>query len=79
MRLGAGRERKEDNIDPAVGVTVQAKVGDHVEKGDVLAKIHWNDAYARGIATPLITSAWEISESPVEAPQLIAERIGSQR
>ncbi|MFW2338491.1 MAG: thymidine phosphorylase [Acidimicrobiia bacterium] len=77
MRLGAGRERKEDTIDPAVGVTVEAKVGDRVNEGDVLGHIHWNDAYARGVATPLITSAWEISDSPVDAPALIVERIGS--
>ncbi len=77
MRLGAGRERKEDTIDPAVGVTVEAKVGDPVKEGDVLGHIHWNDAYARGVATPLITSAWEISDSPVDAPALIVERIGS--
>ena len=77
MRLGAGRERKEDTIDPAVGVTVEAKVGDQVDEGDVLGHIHWNDAYARGVATPLITSAWEISDSPVDAPSLIVERIGS--
>ena len=77
MRLGAGRERKEDTIDPAVGVTVEAKVGDQVKEGDVLGQIHWNDAYARGVATPLITSAWEISDSPVDAPALIVERIGS--
>lgn len=77
MRLGAGRERKEDTIDPAVGVTVEAKVGDPVKEGDVLGHIHWNDAYARGVATPLITSAWGISDSPVDAPTLIIERIGS--
>ena len=76
MRLGAGRERKEDDVDPAVGVTVEAKVGDRVEEGDVLGRIHWNDPYAYGIATPLITEAWEISEAPVESPPLILERIG---
>jgi len=37
MRLGAGRQRKEDAIDPAVGVVLEAKVGDFVEKGAPLA------------------------------------------
>lgn len=78
MRLGAGRERKEDNVDPGVGVTIEAKVGDRVEQGGVLGHIHWNDAYARGIATPLISAAWEISDSPTEPPPLIAERIGGK-
>ena len=76
MRLGAGREKKEDHVDPAVGVTVEAKVGDRVEKGDVLGHIHWNDAYTRGVATPLITAAWEISDHETVPPPLIAERIG---
>lgn len=76
MRLGAGRERKEDNVDPGVGVTIEAKVGDRVEQGDALGHIHWNDAYALGIATPLISAAWEIADSPTEPPPLVAERIG---
>lgn len=77
MRLGAGRERKEDDIDPGVGVTVLAKVGDRVAAGDTLARIHWNDPYARGVAGPLVTSAWEISPQPTEPPALIVERIES--
>lgn len=76
MRLGAGRERKEDDIDPAVGVTVEAKIGDRVEQGDVLGRIHWNDPYAYGVAAPLLADAWEISDAPVEPSPLILERIG---
>lgn len=77
MRLGAGRQRKEDDIDPAVGVTVEAKIGDRVEQGDVLGRIRWNDSYAYGVAAPLLTDAWEISDSPVPPSQLIIERIGA--
>ena len=40
MRLGAGRERKEDAIDHAVGIVVHAKAGASVEPGDVLATVH---------------------------------------
>ena len=42
MVLGAGRAVKEDQIDPVVGIVLQAKVGDRVEKGDTLAVIHSN-------------------------------------
>lgn len=41
--LGAGRERKEDVIDPSVGLIIRKKLGDRVEKGDVLALVHAND------------------------------------
>ncbi|MBN1680691.1 MAG: pyrimidine-nucleoside phosphorylase [Anaerolineae bacterium] len=43
LELGAGRARKTDPIDPAVGVMVHCKVGDRVEKGDLLFTIHAND------------------------------------
>ncbi len=42
MRLGAGRIKKEDTIDPSVGVALERKVGDYVEKGEILAYIHAN-------------------------------------
>ncbi len=40
MLLGAGRSRKEDVIDPAVGYWMKKRLGDRVEKGDVLAEFH---------------------------------------
>ena len=41
--LGAGRMRKEDEIDPAAGIVMNQKIGNVVEVGDVLAYIHTND------------------------------------
>ncbi len=43
MELGAGRATKEDTIDLAVGIVLNKKRGDRVEKGDVLAYVHAND------------------------------------
>ncbi|MBI3971632.1 MAG: thymidine phosphorylase [Chloroflexi bacterium] len=40
MRLGAGRATKQDTIDPAVGIALRAKVGDHVSRGQPLFTIH---------------------------------------
>jgi len=42
--LGAGREKKTDEIDPAVGVQVFVKVGETVREGQTMAEIHANDA-----------------------------------
>lgn len=41
--LGAGRMKKEDKIDMSVGIVLNKKVGDKVQKGDILAIIHAND------------------------------------
>ena len=41
--LGGGRIRKEDKIDSSVGITLIKKIGDKIEKGDIVAYIHAND------------------------------------
>ena len=41
--LGAGRMRKEDKIEPEVGITLNKKIGDKVKPGDIVAYIHAND------------------------------------
>jgi pyrimidine-nucleoside phosphorylase/thymidine phosphorylase len=42
MLLGAGRETKEDEVDHSAGITLKKKVGDRVEKGDVLCMLMTN-------------------------------------
>lgn len=42
--LGGGRDTKDSVIDPAVGLILRKKVGDTVEKGDILAELHGNDS-----------------------------------
>ncbi|MDQ0339161.1 pyrimidine-nucleoside phosphorylase [Caldalkalibacillus uzonensis] len=48
MLLGAGRTTKDDTIDHAVGITLRKKVGDPVQKGEVLAVLHSNDEEPTG-------------------------------
>ena len=77
MRLGAGRERKEDPIDHAVGIVVHAKPGDEVEAGEPLAHVHARDARSapkRAVAEVL--AAYELVDGPVERPPLLLETIG---
>ncbi len=71
MRLGAGRERKEDPIDPGVGITVLAKVGDRVEAGGPLARLTWADPGRLEQALPLVERAFAVSDEPVAPPPLI--------
>lgn len=75
MRLGAGRERKEDTIDPAVGVTVLAKEGDTVVIGQPLATVAWNDATRLEAATQLLAGAWEIGDDPPEQSPHVLEEV----
>jgi len=71
MRLGAGRERKEDTIDPGVGLRVLAKVGDPVAKGQPLVRLAWADSGRLAQALPLVERALEIGEERVAPPPLI--------
>lgn len=62
LRLGAGRERKEDDVDPAVGIAVEVKTGDEVTAGQPLARLYWNDEGKLADALPLTSGAFEVSE-----------------
>jgi len=75
--LGAGRTKKEDEIDPAVGIQLLQKVGDEVEGGDTLAVLHVNAEDHLDEACKLVESAYEIdgTGSPHQSPPLIVERI----
>ena len=42
MKLGGGRETLEDTIDMSAGIILAKKIGDYVEKGDVLCTIYTN-------------------------------------
>jgi pyrimidine-nucleoside phosphorylase len=74
-RLGAGRDRKEDDIDPGVGITVEAKVGDRVSTGDTLARIRYSDQAKWDAQRDLLASAWAIDDEAPEPQDLIIERI----
>jgi pyrimidine-nucleoside phosphorylase len=75
MRLGAGRERKEDSIDPGVGIFVLAKVGDPVEAGQPLARLAWADPDRLEQALPLVERALQVGEARVAPPPLIQEEL----
>jgi pyrimidine-nucleoside phosphorylase len=64
--LGAGRERKGDPIDPAVGLWLDIKVGDFVEAGTPLVKIHANDASKIAPCRARLEKAITYSDAPVE-------------
>jgi len=62
LELGAGRARKSDPIDPAVGVVVRCKVGDRIRPGAPLFTIHANDGAKLAQARALLEQAVQFSE-----------------
>jgi thymidine phosphorylase len=76
MLLGAGRDRAEDAVDPAVGVVLRAMPGDQVREGDALAEVHYRGAERLEWALPLLEFAWEIDHAPPPPAPLVIETIG---
>ena len=62
--LGGGRERKEDSVDPSVGIVLHKKVGDAVGHGEPLATLYYNSESRAARARPLIEQSYRISEAP---------------
>ncbi|NLK93642.1 MAG: pyrimidine-nucleoside phosphorylase [Clostridiales bacterium] len=75
MKLGAGREKKEDSIDLSVGIVLEKKRGDKVSKGEVLAKVYANDNNKGNIAAREILKEIEIVDKYEENIPLIYEII----
>ncbi len=69
--LGAGREKKEDNIDHSVGIVLAKKVADKVIKGDILAYIHANNEIKLKEAKIKLQEIIKISEQVVKKEQTI--------
>ena len=75
-RLGAGRARKEDPVDPAAGVRCLVKPGDQVERGQPLAELHGNDPGRMTGAMRLLEESIGIGPEPPAPRPLILEHIG---
>ena len=73
LTLGAGRERKGDHVDPGAGVEVLVKVGDHIEDGELVARLYGGRDADR--AEALVREALEISEEPVQPPPAILDSL----
>ena len=69
LALGAGREKKGDEVDPSVGVEVLVKTGDEVDGGQAVARIYGSRNADE--AEALILSSLRISNEPVRRPPVI--------
>src|SRR5262249_40209956 len=74
VALGAGRDRVEDAVDPAVGIVAMAKPGDEVRAGDPILELHSRDRRRLDAALPLARQAVALgSQRPAAARLIVAE------
>jgi len=75
--LGGGREKKEDAIDPAVGLTFHKKFGEGVRRGEPLCTLHYNSDARLEEARRLVETAYKISpRAPATPRELVGRVIG---
>jgi pyrimidine-nucleoside phosphorylase len=73
--LGGGREKKEDTVDPAVGLIVHKKTGDRVAVGEPLCTVHYNSDTRLAEAQATITSAYTITPEPPATKRPLVHKV----
>jgi pyrimidine-nucleoside phosphorylase len=73
--LGGGRERKEDSVDPAVGIIVHKKLGDQVSAGEPLCSVHYNSEERLERAKPLLLESYTIGAAPPSPARPLVGRV----
>ncbi|MBI3681632.1 MAG: thymidine phosphorylase [Acidobacteria bacterium] len=76
VMIGAGRDTKDDSIDPAVGVILEVKVGQKVDAGGVLCRLYYTREDGVEEAAEHVEDAFRISAQPPEERELILEVVG---
>jgi pyrimidine-nucleoside phosphorylase len=75
MLLGAGRNRAEDQIDPAAGVIIRARVGERVEAGDAVLEVHYRDDGSLAAAMPVLRGAVKLGDAPPTVAEMVLEEV----
>jgi thymidine phosphorylase len=75
MALGAGRDRVDAAIDPAVGITLAVARGDVVAPGDPLMDLHYNDPRHLLEAIRLAGDAVTIADEPSAPVRLVIDEV----
>jgi pyrimidine-nucleoside phosphorylase len=73
--LGGGRERKEDSVDPSVGIVLHKKVGDAVAAGEPLATVYYNDEARAARAKHRLEESYQIDNSPTHEKRPLIHRV----
>jgi pyrimidine-nucleoside phosphorylase len=75
LELGAGRARKEDKVDPAAGLVIEAAVGAQVRAGDPLATVHARSEELVERVSARLVAAWRLRDTPVSRPPHVLARV----
>ncbi len=75
MKLGAGRETKESEIDYGAGIILKKKVGDYIEKGETLAILYSSEKSNFDKAQQLLDKAYQIEPTPAAIMPLVIKII----
>ncbi|WP_455045702.1 thymidine phosphorylase [Leptotrichia trevisanii] len=75
MIIGAGRAKKEDEVDHAVGINIFRKVGEKVGKNEKIAEIYYNNDKNVQESRNMILDAFVLTKEEVEKPKAILEII----
>jgi pyrimidine-nucleoside phosphorylase len=75
VALGGGREKKEDSVDPSVGIVLHRKLGDQVVEGEPLCTIHHNSDARAAQATRLFLDSYQIADAAPAFKQTLIHRI----
>ncbi len=75
VALGAGRDRVQDRVDPAVGIMIMAKPGDQVRSGDPILELHYRDRARLSTAESLALGAIVIGDQPPPVQRLIVGEV----
>jgi pyrimidine-nucleoside phosphorylase len=73
--LGGGREKKEDSVDPAVGIILEKKVHDKVAAGETLCTLMYNSEARAGRARKLMEQSYQIADSAPVPRKLVHQII----
>lgn len=74
--IGAGRDRKDEGIDPAVGVILEVKAGEKLDAGSVLCRLYYINEERVEEAAEMVEDAFRISSQKPEDRELILEVVG---
>jgi len=74
--IGAGRDRKEDTIDPAVGIILEVKTGEKVDAGSVLCRLYYTKEDRVEEAAEMVEDAFSLSPQKPDERELILEVVG---
>jgi thymidine phosphorylase len=76
--LGGGREKKEDLVDPGVGIVLHKKISDRVAASDALCTIYYNDETRMAQARKLLQQSYTIGDAMPEPGRLVRRVISRQ-